>query len=155
MKTTNDILTEARRAKLELSKASSDKINTALEAMASALIKNADKILAANASDIERAESDGKISPVMIDRLRLNDARIEGMANGIREVASLPSPLGEVLYEVKRPNGLDIKRISVPFGVVAIIYESRPNVTSDAAALAIKSGNICVLRSGKTNGKSF
>ena len=149
MKTTNDILTEARRAKLELSKASSDKINTALEAMASALIKNADKILAANASDIERAESDGKISPVMIDRLRLNDARIEGMANGIREVASLPSPLGEVLYEVKRPNGLDIKRISVPFGVVAIIYESRPNVTSDAAALAIKSGNICVLRSGK------
>ena len=149
MKSTKQILTDAVEAKLSLSKASNAQLDLALEYMAEALCENADAILAANANDLERAETDGKISTVMLDRLRLTKERIEGMAKGILEVVALPSPLGKVLYETERPNGLNIKRISVPFGVIAIIYESRPNVTSDAAALAIKSGNVCVLRSGK------
>ena len=90
-----------------------------------------------------------KISPVMIDRLRLTKDRIKGMADGIREVAELPDPVGEVLESIVRPSGILVQKTVVPMGVVAIIYESRPNVTSDAAALALKSGNVCVLRSGK------
>lgn len=123
------------------------KINAALAFMADALIENTDKILAANALDV--AASEGVISSVMIDRLRLTEDRIVGMANGIREIIALPSPLGRVLETVVRPNGLKIEKVSVPMGVIAIIYESRPNVTSDAAALALKSGNVCILKSGK------
>lgn len=144
---TSEILKEARAAKSALALADTESINKALLSMADALIECRDSILLANREDEERAA--GTVSPVMLDRLRLSPARIEAMAAGIREVAALPSPLGRVLYEAKRPNGLEIKRISVPFGVIAIIYESRPNVTSDAAALALKSGNVCVLRSGK------
>ncbi len=120
--------------------------NRALLSMADALIQSADDILAANAIDIEKAR--GSVSEVMIDRLTLNNARIEAMADGIRQVAELSDPVGETISEYQR-NGLTIKKVSVPLGVVAIIYESRPNVTSDAAALALKSGNVCVLRGGK------
>ena len=121
--------------------------NTALLKMADCLISSADEILLANAKDVENAK--GKIADVMIDRLRLDFDRIKAMAKGIKDVAALPDPVGETLLETKHPNGLKIKKVSIPFGVVAIIYESRPNVTSDAAALAFKSGNACVLRSGK------
>lgn len=147
MRTTKEILSEAKLAKVLMSAATDDKINTALGAMADALIKNTDAILAANEVDLGLAE--GKIAPVMMDRLRLTKERICGMADGIREIAALPSPLGKVLKRVERPNGLVIERVSVPMGVIAIIYESRPNVTSDAAALAIKSGSACILRGGK------
>ena len=149
IKTTSQILNEAKSAKVSLGAASTEQLNNALTYMAEALITNCDEILSENQKDVDRAISDGKISSVMIDRLRLTKERISSMAKGILEVVELPSPLGKVLYEADRPNGLKIQRISVPFGVVAIIYESRPNVTSDAAALAIKSGNVCVLRSGK------
>lgn len=121
--------------------------NTALLKMAECLVDSADEILLANAKDVENAK--GKIADVMIDRLRLDFDRIKAMAKGISEVAALPDPVGETLLETKHQNGLIIKKVSIPFGVVAIIYESRPNVTSDAAALAFKSGNVCVLRSGK------
>ena len=103
-------------------------------------------ILEANLKDLERAEG---ISEVMKDRLKLDGQRIASMAKGIRDVANLPSPLGKTISEISRPNGLVIKKVSVGIGVVAIIYESRPNVTSDAAALALKSGNVCILRGGK------
>ncbi len=147
MRTTKEILSEAKSAKIEMGYATDARINAALGAMACALIENTEKILKANEADLQAAE--GKIAPVMIDRLRLTEARIVGMANGIREIAALPSPLGKVLKRVERPNGLVIDRISVPMGVIAIIYESRPNVTSDAAALALKSGSVCILRGGK------
>ena len=145
--TTHEILLSAKKAKAVLSPLSANKKNEALLAMADALIKNTDAILCENAKDLEAAR--GKISDVMLDRLMLNASRIEGMAQGIREVALLPDPVGRVLSEVTRPNGLCIRRVSVPLGVVGIIYESRPNVTSDAAALCLKSGNVCVLKSGK------
>ncbi|MBE6827465.1 MAG: glutamate-5-semialdehyde dehydrogenase [Ruminococcaceae bacterium] len=121
--------------------------NKALECMADALEKNTDSILASNSSDMEKAK--GVISDVMCDRLMLNSDRIKAMADGIREVAKLPDPVGLVLDEHTRNDGLKITKVSVSLGVIAIIYESRPNVTSDAAALAVKSGNCCVLRSGK------
>ncbi len=121
--------------------------NEALLAMADRLVADADAILAANALDVEAAE--GSISEVMIDRLRLDKKRIEGMSDGIRQVAALPDPVGRELDKVIRPSGIVVTKLSVPLGVVAIIYESRPNVTSDAAALCIKSGNVCVLRIGK------
>ncbi len=154
MKATLDILKSASAAKTEVATAGEEKINAALLSMADALVKNTDKILLANREDEQRAIDSGKIPTVMLDRLRLNEKRIEDMAKGIRDVAALPSPLDKLLYEVKRPNGLIIQRRSIPYGVVAIIYESRPNVTSDAAALALKSGNVCVLRSGKEAFKS-
>lgn len=115
--------------------------------MADALLTHTDNILAENAKDMEHAK--GHISDVMLDRLLLTKARIQGMADGIRAVAALPDPVGRVLKETIRPDGLVIQKRSVPMGVIAIIYESRPNVTSDAAALCFKSGNACVLRSGK------
>ena len=130
-----------------LAAADTERKNRALEAMAAALEENTNKILAQNALDMEAARE--KISPVMRDRLMLNEARIRAMAEGIRQVAALPDPVGRVRSQVIRPNGMVIDRVGVPMGVVAIIYESRPNVTSDAAALALKSGNACVLRSGK------
>ncbi len=147
MRTTKEILSEAKLAKILMSAATDEKINTALGAMADALIENTDAILAANEVDLRLAE--GRISPVMIDRLRLTGERIAAMAAGIREICALPSPLGRVTKRVERPNGLIIERVSVAMGVIAIIYESRPNVTSDAAALAIKSGSACILRGGK------
>ena len=145
--TTLDILKQAKQVAPMLAAADTERKNRALEAMAAALEENTDKILAQNALDMEAARE--KISPVMCDRLMLNEARIRAMAEGIRQVAALPDPVGRVHSQVIRPNGMVIERVGVPMGVVAIIYESRPNVTSDAAALALKSGNACVLRSGK------
>ena len=121
--------------------------NKALTEMANALVQNTDLILSANAIDVENAK--GKISEVMIDRLKLTKDRILDMAKGITELRDLPDYVGKVLMTNTLPNGLVVNKVSVPFGVVAIIYESRPNVTSDAAALAFKSGNVCVLRGGK------
>ncbi len=137
----------AKKASRKIACLNDEKINEALKKMADALIENAEKILAANALDIEAAMD--TISPVMIDRLRLTTDRIRGMADGIMEITKLPSPIGKVLEKVRRQNGLIIEKVSVPMGVIAIIYESRPNVTSDAAALALKSGSACVLRGGK------
>ncbi|MBQ4102919.1 MAG: glutamate-5-semialdehyde dehydrogenase [Clostridia bacterium] len=145
--TTKEILIEAKKVKTLLASLSTEEKNNALLKMADALIENADRILTANKSDLERAK--GTISDVMLDRLALTKERIEGMANGIREVVALPDPVGKVLNRVERPNGIVIEKTTVPMGVTAIIYESRPNVTSDAAALALKSGNVCVLRGGK------
>ena len=145
--TTLDILKNARSAVSVLAQADSNLKNRALYAMANALVAHQANILAANARDLEAAR--GKIAPVMLDRLALSEVRIADMAEGIRQVADLPDPVGKVLRRIERPNGLVIEKTAVPMGVVAIIYESRPNVTSDAAALALKSGNVCVLRGGK------
>ncbi len=147
MITTKEILIEAKKVKTKLASLNTEEKNKALLAMADALIENSDAILTANKSDLEKAK--GTISDVMLDRLALTKERIEGMANGIKEVAALPDPVGKVLNRVERPNGIVIEKTTVPMGVTAIIYESRPNVTSDAAALALKSGNVCVLRGGK------
>ncbi len=127
--------------------ADTDTKNAALRAMADALEAHTGAILAANALDLEASK--GIISDVMLDRLALSGARVKGMAQGVREVAALPDPAGEVLSRTERPNGLVIEKTAVPMGVIAIIYESRPNVTSDAAALALKAGSACVLRCGK------
>lgn len=122
-------------------------LDRALLAMAETLETGTDGILEANAADMEAAK--GSIGDVMLDRLRLTRERIGAMADSIRNVAALPSPVGRVLERTVRPNGLEIEKVAVPMGVLAIIYESRPNVTSDAAALAVKSGNVCILRGGK------
>ena len=145
--TTQELLIKAKGAKSELSKYTVEDIDRALTAMADALVENTDMILGENEKDIEASR--GVISDVMIDRLSLSKERIEGMAQGIRDVVKLPCPVGRVLKRYERPDGLVIEKTSVALGVVAIIYESRPNVTSDAAALALKSGNVCVLRCGK------
>lgn len=145
--TTYELLIKAKEAKKYVSALTPDDINRGLLCMEDSLVDNTDDILSANARDIEAAK--GRISDVMIDRLMLSTERIAGMADGIRQVAALPSPLGRVLKHHERGDGLVIERIAVALGVVAIIYESRPNVTSDAAALALKSGNVCVLRCGK------
>lgn len=142
-----EMLKSAKCAKLEIASLSSEEKNAALNAMADALINSTEDILNENAKDISKAQ--GIISPVMIDRLMLNSERIEAMAKGMRDVALLPDPVGRIIEENVREDGLKITKVSVPMGVVAIIYESRPNVTSDAAALALKSGNVCVLRGGK------
>ncbi|MGN1319865.1 MAG: glutamate-5-semialdehyde dehydrogenase [Acutalibacteraceae bacterium] len=142
-----EMLTAAKEAKKEISVLTEAQKNNALLKMADALVSNTDKILAANRIDIENAR--GSVSSVMIDRLMLNADRITAMAEGIRAVAKLPDPVGLTLDDFTREDGLRITKVSVPVGVIAIIYESRPNVTSDAAALAVKSGNVCVLRGGK------
>ncbi len=147
MKETQVILQEAKEAARLMNSVTEAQKNTALQYMAEALLLGADKILQANALDMEKAKR--VIAPVMLDRLLLTQERIAAMAQGILDVEKLPDPVGNVLSESKRPNGLVIQKVSVPLGVVAIIYESRPNVTSDAAALALKSGNVCVLRGGK------
>lgn len=141
------MLEAAKTAKSQIANLSEKEKNEALYAMADALIAATDTILAANIEDVTRAK--GTVSDVMIDRLMLSRERIEGMAKGIRDVALLPDPVGRILEEHTQKDGLLISKVSVPIGVVAIIYESRPNVTSDAAALALKSGNVCVLRGGK------
>ena len=147
MKTTQEILSAAKNAVPQLLTLSSEEKNNALLAMADALEQATAEILAANALDMEAAR--GHISEVMLDRLALTEGRIADMAKGIREVVALPDPVGRVIAENTLPNGLQVQRISVPMGVIAIIYESRPNVTSDAAALALKAGSACVLRGGK------
>ena len=151
MKNTQDILRETRAALPALTNAT-EKKNAALEAIAVRLVAEQDEILAANREDIEAAKS--KYGEVMMDRLTLTEERIAGMAQGVREVAALPDPEGKVLRRVERPNGLVIEKTSAPLGVIAIIYESRPNVTSDAAVLALKSGNAVVLRGGRESFRS-
>ena len=147
MGTTQEQLALARSAKKSINTASTALKNQALEAMASQLLKATEAILAANQIDMEAAR--GKISEVMLDRLFLDQERIAGMAQGIRDLIDLPDPIGEVLDTEVLENGLEIQKVRVAMGVIGIIYESRPNVTSDAAALAIKSGNAVVLRTGK------
>ena len=142
-----EMLKRAKAAKLEIARLTATQKNRALEAMADSLIANEIAILEANAEDMQRAQ--GVIAPVMLDRLKLTSQRIYAMAQGIREVARLGDPVGKVLDGHTREDGLVIRKVAVPMGVIAIIYESRPNVTSDAAALALKSGNVCVLRGGK------
>ena len=145
--TTQELLARARQARGAMALADTQTKDRALLAMAEELEADTAPILAANALDLEGAR--GRISEVMLDRLALSPDRIAGMAKGIREVAALPDPVGAVLSRVERPNGLVIEKTAVPMGVIAIIYESRPNVTSDAAALALKAGSACVLRCGK------
>ena len=145
--TTHEILLAAQAARLPLALADTDGKNRALEAMAVALTAASVDILAANRADVKAAQ--GNISDVMLDRLALTPTRLADMARGIREVATLPDPVGTVLHKILRPNGMIIEKTAVPMGVIAIIYESRPNVTSDAAALAIKAGSACVLRCGR------
>lgn len=147
MGTTQEQLALARSAKKSINTASTALKNQALEAMASQLLKATEAILVANQIDMEAAR--GKISEVMLDRLFLDQERIAGMAQGIRALIDLPDPIGEVLDTEVLENGLEIQKVRVAMGVIGIIYESRPNVTSDAAALAIKSGNAVVLRTGK------
>ena len=147
MKRTREILENAKRAECELAILSSNIKNAALLKMADDIEANCLSILAANTVDVKNAQ--GNIPKVMIDRLRLDEKRITAMAQGIREVAALPDPIGEVLEENILYNGLSVVKKRVPLGVIGIIYESRPNVTSDAGALCFKSGNVCVLRGGR------
>ena len=145
--TTLDILKKTRAARGSLAALDETAKNRILLAMAEALMTAEDDILAENDADMTAAR--GHINDVMLDRLRLDHDRLAGMAEGVRAIAALPDHTGRVLSEVRRPNGLVVRKVQVPLGLVSIIYESRPNVTSDAAALAVKSGNVCVLRSGK------
>ena len=145
--TTLELLQKTRAAMGSIAAAGAEKKNALLLAMADSLEAHCAEILAANAEDMAAAR--GRITDVMLDRLKLDENRIAGMANGIRDTVRLPDHTGRVLSEVVRPNGIVIDKVQVPLGLVAIIYESRPNVTSDAAALAVKSGNVCMLRSGK------
>ena len=145
--TTLEILKTTKSAWRDLNRADTNTKNIILNAMADALVENTAEIIAQNNVDMENAK--GTISDVMLDRLMLDEKRISAMADGIRDIAKLPDPTGEVITESTRPNGMTIYKKRVPVGVVAIIYESRPNVTSDAAALSVKSGNVCVLRGGK------
>lgn len=145
--TTLELLEKARASKGAMSLADTETKNNALLAMADALMEHPQAILTANQADLEAAR--GTVSEVMLDRLALSPERIAGMAQGIREVAALPDPVGAVLQRVERPSGIVVEKTAVPMGVIAIIYESRPNVTSDAAALALKAGSACVLRGGK------
>ena len=142
-----EMLEAAKAAKFQIANLTAREKNAALNAMADSLLDCEDAILKANALDLAAAK--GQMTDVMLDRLRLTPERIAGMAKGIREVASLPDPVGLTLESHTRSDGLKIDKVSVPMGVIAIIYESRPNVTSDAAALALKSGNVCILRGGK------
>lgn len=138
----------ASKAEKSLAIASTEKKNEALSLMAKSLREYCDDILNANAIDMANAKENG-IKDIMLDRLLLTKERIEGMANGVEDVISLPDPVGNILSEIERPNGMKVQRVTVPLGVIAVIYEARPNVTSDAAALCLKSGNACILRGGK------
>src|SRR5271154_1022112 len=139
---------QAKAASRELAKLTTAEKNSCMLAMADALEKNSAAIKEANALDMEFGAGHG-LSTAMLDRLKLDDKRIAGMAKGLREVATLPDPVGKILDERLRPNGLKLQKISTPIGVVVIIYESRPNVTADAASLCFKSGNATILRGGK------
>lgn len=147
MRTTEQVLSGAVLSKAAVSAATTEKKNEALRTAAEFLLRDTEKILRANAADVERAR--GTVSDVMLDRLTLTEERIKAMSAAVLNVVNLPDPVGRVLEETKCENGLDIKKISVPMGVIAVIFESRPNVTSDAAALTLKSGNVCILRGGK------
>lgn len=147
MITTFEIMKQAKAAAPSLAVIGADKKNEAIEAMAQELLAAKEEILKANGEDVEASRE--LYSDVMIDRLTLTEKRIEDMAKGMLDVAKLPDPVGKVLREHTLPNGLVVKKTAVPLGVIAIIYESRPNVTSDAAVLALKSGNACILRGGK------
>jgi glutamate-5-semialdehyde dehydrogenase len=142
------IVRDAKNASRLTSIASTQLKNAALEQMALNLINNKNTLMTENEKDLKAAEANG-LSSAMIDRLRLTDSRIEAMAEGIREVISLSDPVGEITEEIVRANGLDIKKVRVPIGVIIIIYESRPNVTADAASLCLKTGNATILRGGK------
>ncbi len=145
--TTIELLKKTRAARTSIANIGTEKKNALLLAMADSLQAHCAEILACNAQDMEAAR--GHITDVMLDRLKLDEARIAAMADGIQDTVKLPDPVGRVLKEIVRPSGIVIDKVQVPLGLVAIIYESRPNVTSDAAALTIKSGNVCMLRSGK------
>lgn len=145
--TTIELLKKINACKNTLAAMPEAQKNQMLLLMADSLLENQADILAANARDMELAKD--VLPPVMLDRLLLREDRIAAMTQGIRAVAALPDPVGKILSENIRPNGLCIRKVRVPLGLVAIIYESRPNVTSDAAALALKSGNVCFLRPGK------
>ncbi len=142
------IVSDARKASRQISIASTSVKNAALEQMALNLINSKRVLMAENEKDLNAAEKNG-LTSAMIDRLRLTDSRIEAMAEGIREIIGLNDPVGEIMEVILRPNGLDIKKIRVPIGVITIIYESRPNVTADAASLCLKTGNATILRGGK------
>ena len=142
-----ELLEKAKNAKIKAALLSESEKNAALENMAQALIDCKGEILSANEADMLAAR--GRISDVMLDRLRLDESRIAGMAKGIRDCIPLADPVGKILDSHVSDGGLKIAKVSVPIGVIAIIYESRPNVTSDAAALCLKSGNVCILRGGK------
>ena len=137
----------ARAASRALAQLSSEQKNGALLSMANELVARSEEILAANADDLARARS-GDLGGAMLERLSLNPARVEAMAGGIRAVAALPDPVGEMIEQWTRPNGIRIFKVRVPIGVIGIIYESRPNVTSDAAVLCIKTGKATLLRGG-------
>lgn len=141
------ILDDAKTASIELARAGTDAKNAALEAIATTLLDNADRIVATNALDVARGEADG-MEPGLLDRLRLTDARVSALADAVREIIALPDPIGEVLRGRTLPNGLQLTQVRVPFGVVGAIYEARPNVTVDLAAILLKSGNAAVLRGG-------
>ncbi len=145
--TTQEILIRAKAACMDAAGLRSQQIDAALEQMAAKLVAHTEEILTANRADMDAARD--RLPEVMLDRLALSEGRIAAMADGIRAVAKLPSPCGRVRSRRRLANGLTVKKVAVPLGVVAIIYESRPNVTSDAAALALKSGNVCILRSGR------
>lgn len=147
MLSTNEILSRAKTAKAEMCQLTQGDLDEALTLIAEQIEKESDRILQANALDTEASRA--KLGEVMIDRLMLTEARIKSMANGIRQVVSLPCPIGSVLETHTANSGIVINKVCVPLGVLAVIYESRPNVTADAAALAIKSGNAVILRSGK------
>ena len=138
----------AKEAEKTLMVASSEKKNQALKKIAEGLIENTDKIIEANKVDLENGEKNG-MAKSMLDRLKLDKERIEGMAKGVLDVATLPEPVGRILSATERPNGLRIEKVSTPIGIIAVIFEARPNVTSDAAALCLKSGNTVILRGGK------
>ena len=138
----------AKEAEKTLMVASSEKKNQALKKIAEGLIENTDKIIEANKVDLENGEKNG-MAKSMLDRLKLDKERIEGLAKGFLDVATLPEPVGRILSATERPNGLRIEKVSTPIGVIAVIFEARPNVTSDAAALCLKSGNTVILRGGK------
>lgn len=138
----------AKEAEKTLMVASSERKNQALKKIAEGLIENTDKIIEANKVDLENGEKNG-MAKSMLDRLKLDKERIEGMAKGVLDVATLPETVGRILSATERPNGLRIEKVSTPIGVIAVIFEARPNVTSDAAALCLKSGNTVILRGGK------
>ena len=144
----HDMAVRARAAAGELAKLSTEEKNAALEAIASALEKNAADIKAANAVDVANAKANG-LAPAMVDRLMLTDARFQSMVDGVRHIATLPDPVGEELWTRERPSGITIKKVRVPFGVVCVVFESRPNVFLDTAALCLKTGNAVILRGGK------
>ncbi|MBR3424339.1 MAG: glutamate-5-semialdehyde dehydrogenase, partial [Clostridia bacterium] len=143
----------AKDASATLAVADTEEKDAALEAIALALTANRGAILAANREDVDRERADG-MSEALIDRLTLTDRRIDGMAEGVRQVAALPDPVGETVEEFERPNGLKIKKVKVPLGVIGMIYEARPNVTVDAAALTLKSGNCVLLRGSRSARRS-